>query len=276
MADGKPGETTIKTLFAVSGNVCAFRDPRGRVPACEEQLTDPNWKSVKARVCHIAGRRPESARYDEAMSDEDRAHFDNLILMCPTHHVLIDELEPDRFSVEVLREMKARALEANGPKMGSQQWASDVQLNRFVGLATVAMQRQYAGEEAHVTIDLTAAAVTAVTATATGTASGANTITADSDRGRSAAQGGRGFARATGFSNPEKDAARDRQAIQVRQILGYDNVLSVDESVEPGRIDVATNWLPSDLQFDQLGDLARASGLHVVVTSQGEQRRIPQ
>src|SRR3984957_2457586 len=101
--DGRPNDPTIKTLFAVSGNVCAFRDPEGRLPACEEHLTDPEWKSVKARICHIAGRRPDSARHVEAMTDDQRAHFDNLILLCPTHHVLVDDLEPDRFTIESLR-----------------------------------------------------------------------------------------------------------------------------------------------------------------------------
>jgi hypothetical protein len=40
-------------------------------------------------------------------------------------------------------------------------------------------------------------------------------------------------------------------------------------------LDVATNWLPTDLEFDQLGDLAKANGLNIIVTSQGEQRRVP-
>ncbi len=58
-------------------------------------------------------------------------------------------------------------------------------------------------------------------------------------------------------------------------MLGYDDVLTVDDLVEPGRIDIATNWLPTDLEFDQLGQFARANGLSVVVTSQAEQRKVP-
>jgi hypothetical protein len=266
MADGKPNDTTVKTLFAVSGNVCAFRDPDGRLPACEERLTDPGWRSVKARICHIAGRRRDSARYDKAMTDEERAHFNNLILMCPTHHVLIDDLEPDRFSVEILLDMKEKALEANGPRMGLQQWATDAQLTRYVALASVATQRQYAAEEAPVTYDLTAT----VEATMTATADVSTTGLSDDP----AASGQFGFAGTTGFPNPNDDR-RNRYALQVRQILGYENVLTVDDLVEPGRIDISTNTLPTDAEFDQLGQFARENGLSVLVTSQGERRQVP-
>lgn len=265
MPDGRPSDPTIKTLFAYSGNVCAFRDSEG--PACEERLTDPGWKSVKARICHIAGRRPESARYDITMTDEERAHFDNLILMCPTHHVRIDELEPDRFSVDLLREMKAKALEANG---GPRGWATDLQLDRFVALASVVMQRQYAAEEAPISSVATdpAQAVTGVLSTNIVASSGVGAdISAD--------RGGRyGFAGTTGFANRDAED-QGRYATQVRQILGYDNVLSVDDSAEPGRIDVATNWLPTDLDFDKLGQFGTANGLNIVVTSQGERRHVP-
>jgi hypothetical protein len=35
------------------------------------------------------------------MTDEQRYDFDNLILLCPNHHARIDDLEPDRFTVEM-------------------------------------------------------------------------------------------------------------------------------------------------------------------------------
>lgn len=102
-----PRQPVVKTLFALSGNACAFREPG--LPACEQRLTDPAWDSVNARICHISGRRPGSARYDPTMTNAQRREFANLILLCPTHHVRIDELERDRFTVEMLREMKAKS-----------------------------------------------------------------------------------------------------------------------------------------------------------------------
>jgi hypothetical protein len=43
------------------------------------------------------------------MTNEQRDGFDNLILMCPNHHQLVDDLEPEKYSVEFLTDMKERA-----------------------------------------------------------------------------------------------------------------------------------------------------------------------
>lgn len=52
----KPGLTTIKTLFALSCNRCAY-------PGCDLRLTDPAWGGVKADIAHIRGEKPGAARY---------------------------------------------------------------------------------------------------------------------------------------------------------------------------------------------------------------------
>ncbi len=100
--------TTIKTLFALSGNVCGWNDPETQI-GCEHALTDPSWEQVRAEICHIRGLRPTSTRYDPEMNDEERNGYENLILMCPNHHQLVDDLEPEKYSVDFLTEMKERA-----------------------------------------------------------------------------------------------------------------------------------------------------------------------
>lgn len=76
-----PSIATIKRLFAVSGNCCAF-------PRCSTSLV--HHDKVTGRICHIKGARPGSARYDASQSDAERHGFSNLILMCPIHHDVID------------------------------------------------------------------------------------------------------------------------------------------------------------------------------------------
>ncbi len=108
MARGKePSEATIKTLFALSGNVCAFFDGEDRL-ACEMKLTDPSWNSVMAHVCHIVGYRPGGPRYDPSVPDEELHAFENLILLCPNHHSWVDSVKAGRYSVADLRAMKER------------------------------------------------------------------------------------------------------------------------------------------------------------------------
>lgn len=92
-----PSITDIKFLFARSGNRCAF--PKCRAPmALDSTLT--------AEVCHIKGMRPGSARYDATQTDAQRHAYENLVLMCPTHHTVIDDDE-EAYSVERLFKIKA-------------------------------------------------------------------------------------------------------------------------------------------------------------------------
>jgi hypothetical protein len=101
----EPTRGTLKKLYALSGNRCAFQGDRG---GCEEVLAKRAWPRVQAEAAHICGENEGAARYDENMTPEDRRAFENLILLCRNHHNEVDYLEPDRYSVEILREWKAR------------------------------------------------------------------------------------------------------------------------------------------------------------------------
>jgi hypothetical protein len=109
-------------LLALSGNVCAYK-------GCEEKLTDPAWPRVKADVAHIRGEKPGASRFDDSMTDDERNDFDNLMLVCPNHHRMIDGLEPERHTVEILQVMKQRH------ESGWEQWASEDELDRYASLA---------------------------------------------------------------------------------------------------------------------------------------------
>jgi hypothetical protein len=95
----QPSLATIKRLFAVSGNVCAF-------PGCKSPLVDHPSGKVTARICHIKARSEGGPRYDAAQADLDRHGFDNLVLLCPSHHDVIDA-DSVSYSVERLLEIKS-------------------------------------------------------------------------------------------------------------------------------------------------------------------------
>lgn len=88
---------TIKKLFALSSNRCAF-------PKCPTPLIEGD--TTVGEICHIAGSSPQGPRYDPNQSDEQRDGFDNLILCCPTHHKVIDD-DLESYTVERLHRMKA-------------------------------------------------------------------------------------------------------------------------------------------------------------------------
>jgi hypothetical protein len=96
----EPSRPTIKRLFAVSGNRCAF-------PSCKMPLVDQASGKVTGRICHIKARSAGGPRYDPLQTDEERHAYDNLLMMCPIHHDVIDT-DVDSYTVERLQRMKAQ------------------------------------------------------------------------------------------------------------------------------------------------------------------------
>jgi hypothetical protein len=92
----QPSISTIKRLFAESGNECAF-------DGCTQALVV--GETVVGDVCHICAASLGGPRYDPNQSDSDRAAFANLLLMCPTHHRIIDS-DPRTYSVAELERLK--------------------------------------------------------------------------------------------------------------------------------------------------------------------------
>lgn len=87
---------TLKKLFALSGNQCAF-------PNCKNTLVNQN-NAKDSNICHIEAANADGERYREAMTDKERANYENLILLCVQHH---DETNNENiYTVEVLKEMK--------------------------------------------------------------------------------------------------------------------------------------------------------------------------
>lgn len=93
-----PRETTIRRLFAVSMNRCAF-------PGCTTPIVDPGTGTILAEVCHIHAQSTGGPRFNPAQTDEDRHAIENLVVMCRVHHKVIDE-NISVYSAENLREIK--------------------------------------------------------------------------------------------------------------------------------------------------------------------------
>ena len=97
MARIKPTITTIKRLYALSGNQCAF-------PDCTFKFISHDEKTNLSEICHIEAAEPGGARYNPKSNDDERRKFENLILLCPNHHTLVDS--SNDYSANDLRNMK--------------------------------------------------------------------------------------------------------------------------------------------------------------------------
>jgi hypothetical protein len=146
-----PTVATVKRLFAVSGNQCAF-------PKCQVPLVDPASGKVTGRICHIKGRRPGSPRYDPRQTDAERHSFENLILMCPIHHDVIDADE-ESYTVERLQRIKA-AHRATHPRSSeppddvARQFLASIEDNIVIDGSIIFTQNQIGGQVAHSIINV--------------------------------------------------------------------------------------------------------------------------
>lgn len=89
-------DKTIKRLFALSGNECAF-------PSCSKQLVNEE-NALDSNICHIEAASEGGERYNPEMTDKERADYPNLILLCPQHHAKTDDVTV--YTIETLQQMK--------------------------------------------------------------------------------------------------------------------------------------------------------------------------
>lgn len=97
---------SVKILWSASGGRCAF-------DGCWERLCYQDAEGVApftlGEMAHICGEKPGSNRYSTCQTATERNDYTNLILLCPTHHTLIDRKENEtKYTVTILHAMKAR------------------------------------------------------------------------------------------------------------------------------------------------------------------------
>src|ERR1700683_4571189 len=79
---------TIKKLFGLSRNQCAYPDCHNEIVAAETKWSDP---AVLGQICHIYAVANKGPRGKPGLTQKQRKAFDNLILMCGYHHPRVDK-----------------------------------------------------------------------------------------------------------------------------------------------------------------------------------------
>lgn len=97
-------ERDIKLLWGRAAGRCSF-------PDCGVKLTqDKNLASESFPLgvqAHIVGESENAARGKSPLTANERNSYFNLILLCPTHHTIVDN-DPEDYPVEKLHIMKAQ------------------------------------------------------------------------------------------------------------------------------------------------------------------------
>lgn len=89
-------DPTLKKLFGLSGNLCAF-------PNCTKRMISENG-NVFGQICHIEAAKPNEPRFNPAQTSQQRKSYENLILLCPNHHS--ETNDESVYTVEKLKQMK--------------------------------------------------------------------------------------------------------------------------------------------------------------------------
>jgi len=93
--------STVRRLDTLSGNQCA-------APNCDRPLIARDNESITSKICHIEAASKNGPRYNPNMTDDERRHFNNLVLLCDECHTIIDNKENEKlYPIELLKEWKS-------------------------------------------------------------------------------------------------------------------------------------------------------------------------
>lgn len=95
-------DKTRKLLWGKSGNSCALCKVELIVEGTPE--SDP---TVVGQECHIRSEKPGGPRHDPGFPLDQIDTYDNLLLLCPTHHRIVDD-QPDKYPADVLISAKRK------------------------------------------------------------------------------------------------------------------------------------------------------------------------
>lgn len=89
-------EADLKQLWCMSGGICAI---------CRRGLARPGEKGVIGEMAHILAHSERGPRSDADVSLDRLNAYENLMLLCPTDHAVVDR-EPEKWPAQRLRSVK--------------------------------------------------------------------------------------------------------------------------------------------------------------------------
>lgn len=98
---------TIKVLWSGARGQCSFRGcPQELIDEATDAATGEKRKNPVGEQAHIRSSKPDGPRYDPEYPPEKVDSYENLILLCPTHHTLVDANNGANYTVKQLIQMR--------------------------------------------------------------------------------------------------------------------------------------------------------------------------
>lgn len=93
---------TLKILFGKSGNECVEPSCSNRIIEDETEESDA---AVIAQISHIYALSDDGPRGKPGLTERERNHYRNLLLLCPTHHTVVDK-QHETYPAEMVQAWK--------------------------------------------------------------------------------------------------------------------------------------------------------------------------
>ena len=93
----------LEALFGLAGGMCSFDECRERIIDSHEI---PERPIIHGQIGHIIAASDNGPRGDPHMTADERRRYNNLILVCPKHHKIIDTID-EKYPAPLLRSYKA-------------------------------------------------------------------------------------------------------------------------------------------------------------------------
>jgi hypothetical protein len=104
MADARRySRATVFALAALGGGWCYWPSPPCKTPVTVVVNGDP---VANLQIAHIRAANPNGPRYDPNMTDDQRRHFSNVVLLCTPHHNVVDKIHPEYYPIATLEAWK--------------------------------------------------------------------------------------------------------------------------------------------------------------------------
>lgn len=136
-------EKDIKKLWGLAAGKCSH-------PECHldcVQFLDLNDPTVIGEMAHIIAQSKKGPRNTGKSAGEDS--YENLILLCPTHHTIIDKAPENKFPIELLLEWKKNHEEKVKSLFETQSFSNKIDLFTFIKRILIknkALWQQYGPE----------------------------------------------------------------------------------------------------------------------------------
>lgn len=125
-------KTTAITVWTKAAGMCAFE-------GCRQELVVRDSNDLIGHIAHIVAQSADGPRGDRQYSTAVLDSYENLMLLCPTHHTQVDG-EPTTWTIERLRALKQAheswvhsRLEVGGP------WKNNISQLEYINVPRLAI-----------------------------------------------------------------------------------------------------------------------------------------